>query len=71
MPPRTVAETSCIRSTRATDILATVKTVGVPRVNRNDKTITDVTLIDDPTDSNGKLATVVISVGGQQKFEAL
>ena len=67
MPPRTVAETSCIKSTRATDILAIVKTVGVPRINRNDKTITDVTLIDDSTASNGKLATVVISVWGKEK----
>ena len=71
MPPRTVAETSCIKSTRATDILAVVKTVGVPRTNRNNKTITDVTLIDDSTASNGKLATVVISVWGQQKVEVL
>ena len=71
MPPRTVAETSCIKSTRATDILAVVETVGVPRINRNDRTIIDVTLIDDSTASNGKLATVVISVWGKEKAEAL
>ena len=71
MPPRTVAETACIKGARATDILAVVKTVGIPRTNKNNKTITDVTLIDDSTASNGKLATVVINVWGQQKVEAL
>ena len=71
MPPRTVAETSCIKNTRATDILAIVKTVGVPRINRNDKTITDVTFIDASTPSNCELATVVISVWGKEKAEAL
>jgi len=49
MPFRTVAETACIKGARATDILAVVKTVGIPRTNKNNKTITDVTLIDDST----------------------
>ena len=71
VPPRSVAETAGIKNTRATDVIAIVKSVDRQRVNRAGHTIADVTLIDDTKATTGELATIVVSVWGEDKIQLI
>lgn len=71
VPPRTVAEIACIKTTRSTDLLAIVKQIKKDRVSSGGMAIADVTLIDDTKTPKGKLATVVVSVFGEDKLTLL
>ena len=71
VPPRTVAETSCIKATRATEFIAMIKDITPMRTTTSGKKVADVTLIDESKASDGKLATVMVSVWGEEKVNRL
>ena len=67
VPPLTVADAIGIKTTRAIDLLAVVKSVSRERESKTKVAIVDVTLIDNSTTSDGRYATVVVSVWGADK----
>ena len=71
VPPRTVAETSCIKTSRATDLMAMIKEITPMRTTTSGKKVADVTLIDESKASDGKLATVMVGVWGEAKVNQL
>ena len=71
VPPRSVADIARIKTNKASDLIAMVKEVKRERLNKNDHTIADVTLIDNSEMRPGKLAVAVISVWGKDKIELL
>ena len=66
VPPRTVAETSQITSTRHQDLLAIVTEVHEVRSTKRGPVL-DVTVMDGSEDSPGCYAKVVISLWGTTK----
>jgi len=68
VPPRTVSETAGISDTRSTDLLAIVKSQSTPRPTKSD-VVADVELVDGSTMPNGKVASVTVSVFGQDKLD--
>ena len=69
VPPRTVAETATITSTRATDLIALVKEISKTRTTKSGTCVATVTLIDG-SKRDGVLseATIDVSVFGDQKI---
>ena len=61
VPPRSVAETSQITTTRHTDLLAIVTTVGGPRATKRGHVL-DVTVMDASESAPGVYAKVMVSV---------
>ena len=70
VPPRSVAETSKITSTRQTDLLAIVTAVAPPRSTKRGDVV-DVTLMDASEDVPGMYAKVSVSVWGTAKQKLL
>ena len=66
VPPRTVAETSQITTTRHQDLLAMV-TKGAERRQTKRGEVCDVTVMDGSTDANGSFAQIQIAVWGKEK----
>ena len=67
VPPRTVGETAMVTTNKAQDLLAVVKAATNKRTTREGIDIIDAVLIDDSKAETGKLATVLVSVWGDQK----
>ena len=67
MPPRTVGETAKVNANKTQDLLAVVKAATNKRTTREGIDIIDAVLIDDSKAETGKLATVLVSVWGDQK----
>ena len=70
IPPRSVAEVSCITTKRSTDLIAVVKDVNTDRMrkSKNDEDIVDIVLVDNSLTAGDKLATIVVSVFGSTKI---
>ena len=66
VPPRTVAETSKITTTRHEDLLALVTKVATVRETKRGQVL-DVTVMDDSKDAKGLYAQVEIAVWGKEK----
>ena len=66
VPPRSVAETSTITSTRAQDVMAIVTEVTPPRPTRRGDVV-DVTIMDGSQDEKGQYAKVCVSVWGDKQ----
>ena len=66
VPPRTVAETSQITTTRHQDLLALVTKVAPVRQTKRGEVL-NVTVMDDSTDAHGSYAQVEIAVWGKEK----
>ena len=66
VPPRTVAETSQITTTRHQDLLALVTKVATLRPTKRGEVL-DVTVMDGSADANGLYAQVQIAVWGKEK----
>ena len=71
VPPRTVAETAGITSSKSQDLLALVKEVANKRKNKDGKDIIDVVLIDGSKTQTGERATLFASVWGHDKVQLL
>ena len=71
VPPRTVADVARINSTKATDLLAFVKSVSQERTSKNGHHIADVVLLDDSKTDSVHLATVTVGVFGSDKISML
>lgn len=69
VPPRTLAETSCIKTTQATDLIAMIKDISPMRTTSTKKKVADVTLSDESEASDGKLATVMVSTWAEDKVK--
>ena len=67
VPPRTVGETAMVTTNKAQDLLAVVKAATNKRTTRDGIDIIDAVLIDDSKAETGELATVLVSVWGDQK----
>ena len=67
MPPRTVGETAKVTTNKTQDLLAVVKAATNKRTTRDGIDIIDAVLIDDSKAETGELATVLVSVWGDQK----
>ena len=68
VPPRTVADVSCITTNRSTDLIAMVKGIQGPvRQSKTGQDIVDVLLLDNSTTKSELLATIVVSVFGSDK----
>ena len=68
VPPRTVAETVQITTTRATDLIAVAKTISITRETKGGA-VADVVLIDESKMGNDAMATVTVSVWGDEKIK--
>jgi len=68
VPPRTVADTAAISSTRSTDIIAVVKNISDTRLTKTKKSVATVELIDGSKSKQGKVATVSIGLFGLEKI---
>ena len=66
VPPRTVAETSQITTTRHQDLLALVTKLSERRQTKRGE-VCDITVMDGSTDAKGKLAQIQIAVWGKDK----
>ena len=64
VPPRSVADTSNITSTRHTDLMGVVTAIAPPRSTKRGDVV-DVTLMDASEDTPGTYAKVIISVWGK------
>ena len=67
VPPRTCGETAKVTTNKNQDLLAVVKAATNKRTTREGIDIIDAVLIDDSKAETGKLATVLVSVWGDQK----
>ena len=70
IPPRTVADVAGINTTRCTDLLALVKSVGPERTSTSGYQIADVVLLDD-SKVGDELAVMTVSVFGKEKLNEL
>ncbi len=68
VPPRSVADVSCIRTNRCSDLIAIVKGVARDRRSKSGEDIVDVDLIDNSETSPGKLALIKVGVFGAAKI---
>ena len=66
VPPRTVAETACISSTKSKDLLQETKD---RRLNRNQVAICDAVLIDGSTTETSDLGTLFVTIWGGEKVD--
>ena len=71
MPPRTVGETAKVTTNKTQDLLAVVKAATNKRTTRDGIDIIDAVLIDDSKAETGELATVLVSVWGDQKVDLI
>ena len=71
VPPRTVGETAKVTTNKHEDLLAVVKAATNRRTTRDDIDIIDAVLIDDSKAETGELATVFVSVWGEQKVDLI
>ena len=71
VPPRTCGETAKVTTNKNQDLLAVVKAATSKRQTRNGIDIIDTVLIDDSTAETGELATVFVSVWGEQKVQLI
>ena len=71
MPPRTVGETAKVTTNKSQDLLAVVKAATNKRTTRDGIDIIDAVLIDDSKAEAGELATVFVSVWGDQKVDLI
>ena len=71
VPPRTVGETAKVTTNKAQDLLAVVKAATNKRTTRDGIDIIDAVLIDDSKAETGELATVLVSVWGDQKVDLI
>ena len=67
VPPRTVGETAKVTTNKSQDLLAVVKAATNKRTTRDGIDIIDAVLIDDSKAETGELATVLVSVWGEEK----
>ena len=67
MPPRSVADVARFTTNRSTDLIAVVKQWSRERKDKSGESIVDVELIDNSELTQGKLATVKVSVFGTSK----
>ena len=70
VPPRTVAETSSIRSSKSTDVLAIVKSISSSRKCNSGEAVADAILIDGSSNASDHSA-ISVAVFGSQKIEFL
>ena len=67
VPPLTVAELTRITTARGTDLLALVKDVATDRrTTKTGDTVCDITLVDNSVATTGNLATIKVSVFGEE-----
>ena len=71
VPPRTVGETAKVTTNKTQDLLAVVKAARNKRTTRDGIDIIDAVLIDDSKAETGELATVLVSVWGDQKVDLI
>ena len=72
VPPRTVGETAKVTTNKSQDLLAVVKAATNRRTTKKDGIdIIDAVLIDDSKAETGELATVLVSVWGDQKVDLI
>ena len=71
VPPRTVGETAKVSTNKTQDLLAVVKAVTNKRTTKDGIDIIDAVLIDDSKAETGELATVLVSVWGDQKVDLI
>ena len=71
VPPRTVGETAKVTTNKQQDLLAIVKDATNKRTTRDGIDIIDAVLIDDSKAETGDLATVFVSVWGDQKVDLI
>ena len=71
VPPRTVGETAKVTTDKSQDLLAVVKAATDKRTTRDGIDIIDAVLIDDSKAETGELATVSVSVWGDQKVDLI
>ena len=71
MPPRTVGETAKVTTNKTQDLLAVVKSAINKRRTRDGIDIIDAVLIDDSKAETSELATVFVSVWGDQKVDLI
>lgn len=67
VPPRSVADVARFTTNRSTDLIAVVKEWSRERKDKSGESIVDVELIDNSELTQGKLATVKVSVFGTSK----
>ena len=71
VPPRTVGETAKVTTNKAQDLLAIVKEAKKKRRTNSGIDVIDAVLIDDSKADTGELATVFVSVWGEQKVDLI
>ena len=71
VPPRTVGETAKVTTNKTQDLLAVVKAAANRRTTRDGIDIIDAVLIDDSKAETGELATVLVSVRGDQNVNLI
>ena len=70
VPPRTVAETSSIRSSKSTDVLAMLKSLSAPRKCKSREEVADAILIDGSSNAS-EHSGISVAIFGRQKIEFL
>ena len=70
VPPRTVAETSSIRSSKSTDVLAMLKSISESRKCKSGEDVADAILIDGSSNAS-QHAGISVAIFGRQKIEFL
>ena len=73
VPPRSVADVTRITTSRGTDLIALVKDVASDkrRTTKTGEPVCDITLVDSSVASAGNLATIKVSLFGEEKIERL
>ena len=71
VPPRTVADVSRITTSRGTDLIAIVKDVSADkrRTTKTGDAVCDITLVDSSLAITGNLASIKVSLFGEEKIE--
>ena len=70
VPPRTVAETSSIRSSKSTDVLAMLKSISESRKCKSGEDVADAILIDGSSNAS-EHSGISVAIFGRQKIEFL
>ena len=70
VPPRTVAETSSIRSSKSTDVLAMLKSISESRKCKSGEDVADAILIDGSSNAS-EHSGISVAIFGRQKLEFL
>ena len=70
VPPRTVAETSSIRSSKSTDVLAMLKSISESRKCKSGEEVADAILIDGSSNAS-EHSGISVAIFGRQKLEFL